>query len=352
MESVYEQRKVHIDLLRIFACFSVVMLHSASQYWYDLEVGSFEWLVCNSYDAAFRFGVAIFVMISGMLFLGREGEVELKKLYKNNILRLITAYWVWSALYGLWDCREWFGAAGTTWKDYTMEILLGRYHLWFIPMMVGIYVLLPMLKTWVNHASKQQIEYVLILFVILQIMTSSLEMIRLPVMAKVILQFIDVQLIGSYVGYFLLGYYLYKYPVNVKIKKIIYALGVLGLVCAVVVSAVFSIIYGEMNTAAFDSYSIFTFAVIVSVFVFFQQEVGKRKFGNKISSFFQEVSLNTFGVYLIHIWIIEFLQSKGIDSMSVSNVIGIPVLAIFTFVIGILFVALLRRIPVIGKYIC
>ena len=75
-----ENRKIEIDLLRIVACFSVIMLHSSAQYWYELPVSSLRWSVSNGYDALFRFGVPIFVMISGMLFLGREGEVKIKKL--------------------------------------------------------------------------------------------------------------------------------------------------------------------------------------------------------------------------------------------------------------------------------
>ena len=32
------QRKYHLDLLRILAAFSVVMLHVAAQFWYTLDV--------------------------------------------------------------------------------------------------------------------------------------------------------------------------------------------------------------------------------------------------------------------------------------------------------------------------
>ena len=64
-----KKRLIHYDLLRIFAAFSVVMLHSAAQFWYSLDIYSTEWLIANSYDALFRFGVPIFVMISGALFL-------------------------------------------------------------------------------------------------------------------------------------------------------------------------------------------------------------------------------------------------------------------------------------------
>ena len=71
--------------------------------------------------------------------------------------------------------------------------------------------------------------------------------------------------------------------------------------------------------------------------------------GNKV---IKEFSANTFGVYLLHLWVMEYLQGKGIDSMSIDSVIGIPLLAVVCFLICNVAIAILRRIPLIGKYIC
>ena len=135
-------RMIHYDLLRIAAAFSVVMLHSAAQFWYTLDIRSTEWIITNSYNAVFRFGVPIFVMISGAMFLDKNYTLNIKRLYKHNIFRMIVLYAVWSCIYGLYDCRNFdFAAVGI--KEIIRELLYGRYHLWFIPMIVGIYMLLP-----------------------------------------------------------------------------------------------------------------------------------------------------------------------------------------------------------------
>ncbi|MBQ8230337.1 MAG: acyltransferase family protein [Lachnospiraceae bacterium] len=345
-------RKVHIDLLRILACFSVILLHSASQYWYDIPITSPRWLVCNSYDAVSRFGVPIFVMISGMLFLSREGEINLKRLYRNNILRLAVAYWVWSALYGLWDSRVWLGAEGVNWKDYAAEIIYSRYHLWFIPMMIGIYMLLPVIKTFTDHAGKKCLEYFLVLFLVMQIGVNTILIINPPQLVQTVLQLVDVEMACSYVAYFILGYYLYRYPVSEKKEKYIYLLGILGAVLAVVVSAWASWRNNGPSAAAFDSYSVFTFAVSVALFVFFQKKVSGLQWGTAGNKVIEEFSANTFGVYLLHLWVMEYLQGKGIDSMCIDSVIGIPLLAVVCFLVCNVAIAILRRIPLIGKYIC
>ena len=96
-----EQRIVYFDYLRIIAIFAVVVLHFAAQNWDNIDVSSFEWQVFNLYDAVAAWGVPVFVMISGALFLGKE--LTLKKLYGKYILRIVTAFFFWSVLYALWS---------------------------------------------------------------------------------------------------------------------------------------------------------------------------------------------------------------------------------------------------------
>ena len=357
-----EDRKLHIDLLRIVACISVIMLHSASQYWYEFPVTDARWMVYNTWDAVSRFGVPVFVMISGMLFLSREGELNLRKLYCNNILRLAVAYAVWSIAYGLWDCREWTWGPGVTVRDYVAECVLGRYHLWFIPMLIGIYMLLPVIKTFTNHCSKKNLEYFLILFIILQIGRSTLGIIQIPTLANVLVQLLDAEMVCSYVGYFVLGYYLYRYRLSHVWQVRIYFLGAVSLVLAAIISIRASWYYQTPKSEAFDSYSVFTFLVTVAVFVFFQEKISGIAWKGFAKKLLMELSANTFGVYLLHLMVMEWLQTKGIDSLMIGGtiagettagcVLGIPLLTIVSFLISNVAISLLRRIPLLGKYIC
>ncbi|MBE5867401.1 MAG: hypothetical protein E7293_00355 [Lachnospiraceae bacterium] len=352
MENGTKERKFHIDLLRILACFGVIMAHTASQYWYDLPVESFQWMVSNSYNAVFRFCVPVFIMISGALFLGRAGEIDIKRLYQNNILHLVAAYWIWSLLYGLWDGRAWIGADGVGLLDWVREIVYSRGHLWFIPMLVGIYAILPVLKGWTDHAPKKQIEYFLVLFLVLNIGIFTLRIWNLPMTVNKFLDFFDVPLVGSYVGYFVLGYYLSKYSLPPSKRKLCYLLGLAGAAVAAVVSNVLSLQRGWGVVAAYDVYSVFTMLVCVALFVFFQEKVSQKAWGERSRRWIKEVSANTFGIYVLHFLIIELLQLLGFDSMSVNNVVGIPLLAVVCFVISSVIISLLRRIPLVGKYIC
>lgn len=357
-----ENRKLHIDLLRIVACISVIMLHSSSQYWYEFLVTDGRWLVYNSWDAVSRFGVPIFVMISGMLFLSREGQPDVRKLYRSNILRLAAAYSFWSVAYGLWDCRTWLGAEGVTLRDYAAELVLGRYHLWFIPMLIGIYILLPVIKTFTDHSSRKGLEYFLLVFLVLQIGRSTLGIIRIPTLVNVLVQLVDVEMACSYVGYFVLGYYLYRYRLSHVWQVRLYFAGGVSLVLAAVVSGLVSVYYQTPKAEAFDSYSVFTFLVSAAVFVFFQEKLSQIPWKETGRKLLEELAANTFGVYLLHLLVMEGLQAVGVDSMSIGGMlagetavgcaVGIPVLTFSCYVVCNVVISLVRRIPLLGKYIC
>lgn len=344
-----KERLIYFDLLRIAACFSVIVLHVSSQHWYYLPVTDFRWLVCNTYDALFRFGVPVFVMISGALFLGRAENISLKHLFFKNILRLLTAYIIWSAVYAVWGL---WGQEGITFRSFLNAVVLSKYHLWFVPMMIQIYILVPILAAAVRSGGKKLLQYAVLLFVFTNILPATMKVFTLPEELERILNLLNLELIGSYVGYFLLGCYLYRYPPKKEYRKWIYLLGLLGAAGAAGGSAFFSRRHQIAEAGLFDSFSIFTFFLTCALFVFFVTKGEEIKVGPRTKKLITNLSLDTFGIYLVHILLIEFLFMRGIDSLLFNNILCIPALAVFCFVIGALLIGILRRIPFVGKYIC
>lgn len=351
------QRKVHIDLLRILACFGVVVLHTSALYWYYLPVESVDWLVCNAYDALSGFGVPVFVMVSGMLFLGREGEVDIKRLYRGNILRLAVVYCIWNALYSVWGLKEYFGQPDFPWIDVVNGFIQGKYHLWFLPMLITIYMILPLLKTWTDHAPKKQLEYFLLLFILLRVGVDTLKILELPVSLEYAVDKIDVPLVCSFAGYFILGHYLDKYMPEGKKRLLVYAGGIVGAVGAVFVSTRMSVFYHGPNAEAFGNFSIFTLLTSVALFTFFNDIISKKSFSPKTEKWIGALSADTLGIYLIHLMLLEAgvlvsVTPLYLGTLKISPIFGVPVIAVLGFAVSMLITAVLRRIPVIGKYIC
>jgi len=91
------ERLVYLDYMRVLATFCVVLLHVSASNWMVADVYSSAWGVFNTYNAATRWGVAVFVMISGALFLPRQ--IDTKTLYRKYILKLVGVYFIWAAFY-------------------------------------------------------------------------------------------------------------------------------------------------------------------------------------------------------------------------------------------------------------
>ena len=136
-----KNRLIYLDILRIFATVSLVVLHVSGQNFNSQPTDSFEWVVLNFYDSLVRWVVPVFVMISGSLFLRREQSI--KKLYQKYILRIVCAYIFWSGVYAFVSYLK--GECGL--KEMVWEFFEGHYHLWFLLMIAGLYVVTPFLKT-------------------------------------------------------------------------------------------------------------------------------------------------------------------------------------------------------------
>jgi surface polysaccharide O-acyltransferase-like enzyme len=86
-------------------------------------------------------------MISGAFFLDPNKNIQMKKLFQKYILRLIIAYIFWSFFYAV----EVFILSNevlslTSLKMIIKETITSHYHLEFLPMIIGLYLLVPILR--------------------------------------------------------------------------------------------------------------------------------------------------------------------------------------------------------------
>ena len=149
MLSEGQDRQYHLDCLKVLATFAVMLLHIAEQNWHSANVLSFEWNVLNFYDSVVRWAVPVFVMISGALFLDRDYPVS--RIYRKNILRIVTAFIFWSLAYALISAV--LSNKPMELQAIIVETLKGHYHMWFLFMIVGLYMTVPFLKTIVQSAA-------------------------------------------------------------------------------------------------------------------------------------------------------------------------------------------------------
>ena len=128
-----KNKTAYFEWLRLFAAGAVVLMHTAANRWLSISHTVPEWEVLTWWDSLVRWPVPIFIMITGALFLPRK--TELKGMLTRYIPRMAVCFLLWSAVYNLYS------------GELTLQTLAsGHYHLWYLPFLCGVYLMLPFLQ--------------------------------------------------------------------------------------------------------------------------------------------------------------------------------------------------------------
>ncbi len=352
-----QTRTLYFDILRIVATFAVIFLHTSAGAW-DMENFNFDWNIRNIYDSAVRWCVPVFVMISGALFLNPEKPISIKKLYTKNIVRIITAFLIWSTIYSLYDYIL-SGHNSTHILGHIRNIFHGPFHFWFLFMIVGLYISTPILRFIAEKKSTTQ--YFLIIAFIYTFLTPfffntvsqilpgiSSKSEEITSLLNYYYESFDLKLFAGYSGYFLLGHYLNTN--NVKRLKLIYLIGVVSFVLIVMGSIISYYIYGALNNPLYGYLTPLVLFEAIAVFLFIKNLTPKIKLSIKTTNIIAKISNLCFGIYIIHNIVLWTLSYFGLRTTSFNIIISVPVISILVFVISLLISGCLYKIPFCRKY--
>jgi surface polysaccharide O-acyltransferase-like enzyme len=355
-------RAVYVDLLRIAATFGVILLHVACAKWYDIPGTSAYWQIMNVYNCLVRWTVPVFVMISGIFHLRpNKQDITFKEetaIIFKKAFKLACALIFWGIVYNaanFCDDHILHNDPFTTFDIIKIPavIIFGPawYHLWFLYMLIGLYLLTPILRRLVNACKQEHIEYFLVLFFIVgtcfPLINSILDF--LPIFKGKQIYFPANELTG-YVGYYIAGYYFTNYKVSEKIKKGIYALAVFSILFTIAGTSL-ATIYEKKPVNIFHAFLLpNTLFVAYGVFLLFQQLFGKIKFSDKTERIVLKISKNTLGIFLIHMLIIQILDKIGINTLIINPILSIPLISILVFIISQITTMIINKVPVLNKY--
>ena len=348
-------RTPYYDYLRVLATFAVIILHVAAQNFKKVELGSFEWDVFNFTDSAVRWGVPVFVMISGALFLDNNKPLTLKKLYGKNILRIVTAFIFWSAVYATYNVLN-----GKSLRDGILMFVRGNYHLWFLFMIAGLYVIVPLLRK--IAASKSATQYFIVIGFIFSFLIprtiNLLQTLKIPhttdLLKAISAAFDNVyfNFTSGFVLYFVLGYYISHYDIKKPLRIVAYVIGVVAYLFTALFTDWISLRDNKANADFFENHTINVLLLAVAVFIFAKYVLSKielKGLASKLISFFSKYS---FGVYLVHILVLDIFKTKlEITTLSFHPVISIIVLTVAVATISYAISFILNHIPILKKYI-
>lgn len=322
------QREVSLDIIRIMACIFVVAMHSPMPS--DNANGVF--LTALSYFTAPCIG--LFFMVSGALLLPVKEEYS--PFLKKRFGKIIWPTLIWTLVYIVLNIYK---------NPFSINIIetiisipfsaQGHGVLWFMYTLAGLYLLAPILSGWLRHACKKDLQVALTLWGITLCYPILEQWVIIEKGSTGILYYF-----GGYAGYFLLGYYLKKYPdsLSIPISAFIAGLGVLVLFLTKYFNIEIDFYY------LFWYLSIFIVALCVTIWKSVTFLV--RQFKLKETRPIVGLSNLSFGIYLCHILIMrDFVWNINWIGSMTNYVLQSVVIFVLTIVLSTFLCEVLSKLP-------
>lgn len=303
-----KNRITYLDVLRVLSCCMIVLMHSPHP---DAGVPGYVQVPLYFLTAA---GLVMFFMLSGATLLNKEMAVG--PFLKRRFGKVAGPWLVWTLFYMAVDANWQNLSLAEIDRLFVSVSTPGSHVMWFMFALSGLYLITPVLVPFLKMATKQEVEFYLLLWV-LALAIPWLEPftgLRMGVSSPL-------YYVSGYVGYFLLGYYLHNYRPN------IWRLFPLFIAIPLVVKFGYYLYGRERSDELFWYLSIPVMLMTVGwftlIYKLFDEDVdGKvsRRI-TKVTSgggilWLQRVSDCCFGIYLMHIfvmrkvlWKIDFLTN-------------------------------------------
>lgn len=346
-------RVKYIDYIKCFAIMCVIVIHLCGRYRYA-TITEAEYMGAYVLAWIVRIGVPLFFMCTGALFLHLK-EMDVKKLFIKNIPKLIVCLLVYSFIYsaflkrGLLLGHE-MGVLSFL-KETVKEILTinGASSLWYLYAIICVYLMIPIYRVIVDHASKRLIEYYLIMCFIAAIMLLFINTPQLAILAGWTSDMKYIWMFCGYSIYIVGGAYIAKYDIPKKGRYVIYAIAVISLAFVEMSKKQFE---GNPGIGAYninDYLSPFTMVYAIAVFIFIKQCCSMKQEESKLYPAIKYISQNTLGIYLIHSLIVDTLEI--VLPLNGNVFVVIPIHFVLTLIITVLIVTVIKKIPFVGKWV-
>lgn len=332
-----KKREIWIDVLRAFACVCVLLIHSPVKY--DGQIPG-QYVLAPSNYILMSWGVSIFFMISGALLFSREQEMVF--FYKKRFTRILSPLILWSIIYVLYEDIL---NRSFSWNIVFHKICLIPFapqtgHLWFMYVLIGLYLIAPILSTWTSNRSKKDVKIVL-LFWSITLLLPYLKIVDLDVMQLINENGAFYHYYG-FCGYALLGYYLRKY--------IDWPLCSLKYILLVVFSFAFPICIFATKWLPVDvlntSMCISSVTMSASAFLFFKRI---NYVENWLLMITQRLAYYSFGIYLSHMIFLIPIKSF-LQQFHIHYLVQMPITAVVVGLLSLFSVWLISKIK-ISKYL-
>jgi surface polysaccharide O-acyltransferase-like enzyme len=321
-------RDTDTDLMRIIACFLVVMIHASSAEGMGMV-----------YNALSRFSVPVFVLISGYYLLRRPpSAIRIVR----RIGSLVGIHVLWSVLYYIFY-RLMGDLPRATAGDVIRYLLTQPTHLWYLYALAGLWLLLPPLQTFARHASEEEYRYALWVTGILGTVVTLGMRSGISGLFSAIIENTKIPYAMGFVFLFLMGGYLYRFPV--RRVRIWYIAGAVGMAATIILALLL-----PREMAVSIALSFYAPGPVLAAIAFFigikRTSAGGAPIWRRGAPYLRPIAAASGGVYLLHPMILRLYDQWMAPLFSPEMAwLSIPLGAVWAFALSMVIVMLARKIP-------
>ncbi|RZL41173.1 MAG: hypothetical protein EOP00_25350 [Pedobacter sp.] len=328
-----------LDNLRVIATISFILLHVAAPLLLRYtNLSSLNWSIANFYDSLVRFCVPVFVMITGALLLTKD--YELGNYFKKRVARIIYPSLFWMIIYSIHALLILKNGFKLPFFDM-LTISSSKfgykttYHFWYVYMIIGLYLLIPLLSKLIRNATQKEILYFLTIWFLVVSLAHPIFNDYLPTF--------NLKYFGGFVGYLILGYYLSsKNFANTKnIRIISLSIFLFGVLLTALGTYFLSTYKGHFTADLYTYFSPNIIIAAISLFLFIKHI---NITNNKLLSVRSKINKHSFGIYFVHVLVLFWLNRFGLNGATFGPAIGIPLTTLACLTISSSLIYLLKKL--------
>lgn len=341
-------RILYVDILKAFACLAVVIIHTSSA-----GVYTSDYYVLTSYISLLDWCVPVFMISTGVLYLGIDGKEISYKYMLSKALHVVLIILFWGMIYDVITLIMMNHAFNLSILLKALKMVLTAdtsycYQFWYLYVLVGMYLMIPLLDKYVKNSKEGDIRILIYIYIAFSfVLPTVLAFINEEIDSTHVWKSAFINFAG-FCAYMLIGFYLHQ---NKLKRKTLIALA--GIFIAQFALTVFLIIKKNDFFSVFVS-SNTTYGCTISILAVLlakriETSIASKKILKKIIQFISKYSL---GIYIYHVVFIQLCRKIfGIDTSFAPLWISGVLVSLLVFGLSLTASWVTKKIPILKRLV-
>ncbi len=329
-----KKRIPYIDCIRVFACFLVVSIHC--NYSPSNSSGHIYSQILNVIGSP---SSELFLTISGALLIPLKTSVNV--FFKKRFYKLLPPLITWSLIGIIFITATkqkstdqiWMMFCSIPFKNSIIPVF------WFMYTIIGLYLLAPVISPFIDKYGYKGVRFLLYLWM-LTITFPTLDLFFPEIFPSENDPKNMLSSFYGYAGYMILGYYLKAYPFSFTKKEHGWIIPFFALIIIIIIIGAVGYYVPENRDYVLGNLSLVNMLYVVSLFTLIQSIFQKDNYITRTAS---KITKYTFGVYLIHVFVIYYVYLI-FEKDSYAVILQLPLTALLSFALSLFIVWGLSKI--------